>query len=102
MSIAVKKKTMPCTECSEKFSEDDIDHGRFYPSTMTCKSCYQKLQGQSAKVSCFGKITKVKHGKTIVYGYDPKAPECSKECPDRKICRAFVKVRTDEKATEAV
>jgi hypothetical protein len=94
---SVLKKTMPCSECAEKFSEDDVRLGKYFPSTMTCRGCYTQMQNLPHTVSCFGKVNRVKKGKIVGYGYDPAAPECSQECPDRKICKAFVRAYEAEK-----
>lgn len=85
-----KNEVIPCILCGGKFSEEDVKKGAYFVSTMVCKVCYEAMQNQPHSISCFGKLT-VKQGRHTAYGYDSEAPECSGECPDRFICRVFVK-----------
>lgn len=85
-----KNQFLPCILCGDKFSEEDIKAGLYFISTMVCKGCYDGLQSQPHSVSCFGKLS-VRRGRRVDAGYDKEAVECSEECPDRFICRAFVK-----------
>ena len=87
-----KNEIIPCVLCDEKFSEQDVRDGLYFISTMVCKKCYVGMQKQPHSISCFGKLT-VKEGRRKLLGYDSEAAECSGECPDRFVCRAFVKIR---------
>lgn len=85
-----RAEVMPCVLCGAKFSEEDVKKGNYFVSTMVCLECYQGMQKQPHSISCFGKLT-IKNGRTVEFGYDKEAAECSGECPDRFVCRAFVK-----------
>ncbi len=67
-----------CVSCPERFTLEDVEEGKYFPSTGICLSCYRKMFKN--KSSCFGKELL----------YDPHTLACSEECPDRKICRGFV------------
>jgi hypothetical protein len=67
-----------CTQCIERYTVEDVKEGRFFPSTSTCLSCYQKMA--KSKVRCFGKEKM----------FDLKQLACQ-ECPDSRICRTFLR-----------
>lgn len=79
-----KAKVLPCVLCSELFSQVDVKHMRYFPSTMICLGCYKSAARTPHSTWCFGKLT-VKQN----LGYDEKAKACSVLCPDRSICRLF-------------
>ena len=87
--LSQKSPLFECTMCAERYTLADVKNGRYFPSTGICENCY--LQGKHSKfaVWCFGKTNVVKNKKVVRYGYDAKAAACTKECPDRHICRAF-------------
>lgn len=85
------KKLFECVECKETFSALDVRRGKFFVSTLVCEACYWLMKNGPYELSCFGKETVVRGNKTF-YGYDPDARECRRECPDRYICRVFVKL----------
>jgi hypothetical protein len=64
-----------CGVCRGSFFLDDVQQGRYFPSTGVCLVCYQKMA--KSKDTCFGEL------------YDPKAIACQ-ACPDRNVCAIFV------------
>lgn len=70
-----------CVSCSEQYSKEDVKHGLYFPSTSTCLDCYNRMQ--KSKTTCFGKKDK----------YDRMTIACRDECPDRKICKVFIKLK---------
>lgn len=87
---ATSMAVLQCVECFGKYSAEDVKQGLFFATTMVCKECYLARQNQPHSLSCFGKTTLAKNGRIVGLGYDISAPECSGECPDRFICRAFL------------
>ena len=83
-------RLLECGECRERYSLQDVEQARYFPSTGVCLLCYQRLQARPHQVCCFGKKTLKLPGKPVKYGWDSQAVECRFECPDRNICRAFV------------
>lgn len=75
-------KTLQCTLCEEKFSEQDIKKLVFFPSTMICSKCYD--EAEKDKDVCFAKQ------------YSRHSLVCKKICPDRKICKLFVRLQHAE------
>jgi hypothetical protein len=86
------KPTMPCVLCGKRYSELDVHEGTFFVSTMICRKCYLGQQRLPHKLSCFGKRNKQRDGVVVAYGYDRSSPECGGECPDRRICQAFIQL----------
>lgn len=66
-----------CVVCSNRYTLDDVQEGNFIPSTSVCLTCYQVLYKN--KSSCFGSDL-----------YNASELVCQ-ECPDKRICRGFVK-----------
>ena len=67
-----------CTLCPERYTEDDVKQGRYFPSTGVCVVCYKRMH--KSKLRCFGK-EKMYDSNTII---------CGTICPDSVICRAFI------------
>jgi len=65
-----------CSQCPERYTLDDIKHGRYFPSTGVCLACYIKMN----KSSCFGKKKY----------YNPSLPSCGIECKDSTICKTAI------------
>lgn len=70
-----------CVMCSGRFTVEDVESGRYFPSTGGCFECYKTLAKN--KRLCFGKEKL----------YDTSTLACRVECPDKRICRTFVKYR---------
>ena len=66
-----------CIHCTKRYLLEDVEEGRFFPSTSSCLTCYKKMY-KNAKL-CFG--DKEKH--------NMKTLPCQ-ECPDNRICRTMV------------
>lgn len=79
-------RCLECTECEGQFSVAAIRDGRFFISSMTCWVCHRRMQEAPAEVSCFGKARGNGHE-----GYSEADAECRLHCPDRVVCRKFVK-----------
>lgn len=77
-----------CLLCPAKYSLRDAEKGRYFIETRVCLKCYRKGQVADRKVWCFGKKQK-KNRK----GYSVKNIVCSAICPDRNICKQFVKLK---------
>lgn len=75
-----------CTQCTGKFTVEDISAGIFFISTSTCFNCYKKMY--KSKVKCFGKKDM----------YNSSNITCQ-ECPDERICRVYVKHKNEFKNT---
>lgn len=80
------KKLIPCTLCQERFSLRDVREGRFVAETLICRGCYEKRQKAGFAETCFGK-----EGGQGWEGYNERALECRGLCPDRNVCRKFVR-----------
>ena len=89
MHLASNIKFIECLRCFERYSLQDIADGRYWIGTFICTSCYAKMQAKPHDQSCFGKVTAVEDGCKLL-GYDPQAEECSKWCPDRRLCADVV------------
>ena len=82
------KPVLGCLLCKHRFSRQDIADGLYWPQTYICSSCYARLQQAPLDVSCFGKWTEVDAYTGHQHlGYDAKALECRKVCPDREVCK---------------
>lgn len=81
-----KLRCLECVECEGEFTVGAIREGRFFVSTMTCATCHGKMQQASPSESCFGKAKRPDRE-----GYSKADVECRLHCPDRKVCRKFVK-----------
>ena len=81
--------SLKCRLCSDGYSLIDAEDGYFFVSTKICLACYQK--GLESKSWCFAKPTVWRDSAVILYGFNPAAQECAKNCPDRHICRLFLK-----------
>jgi len=68
-----------CSQCTNKFTLDDVKAGNYFPSTGVCAGCYGKTAKNKSR--CFGKKKK----------YDPSSIACGIECQDEKICKAFIR-----------
>jgi hypothetical protein len=64
-----------CVVCRGSFVLDDVQKGRYFPSSGVCLVCYQSMS--KSKDTCFGKL------------YDKKSIVCQ-SCPDRNVCTIFV------------
>lgn len=84
-------KVLRCLTCAGQFSWSDVEEGRYFASTGICLGCYQQMRSTPGRVSCFGKHSKIVKGKPVYYGWEAGAVECKSECPDRAICKLFVK-----------
>lgn len=71
-----------CSQCPKMFSVEDVKNGDYFPSTGICAECYKKMA--KTKLRCFGKKKM----------YDPKSLACGLICEDEKICKAFIRYRT--------
>jgi len=79
-----------CVDCPERFALSDVENGKYFPSTGMCISCYRKrFKNRSL---CFGKKSM----------YDPNTIACGEECPDRRICKGFVKHRKEFTKTKEI
>ena len=83
-------KLLECVRCKERHSALDIAEGRYQLETLTCSRCYKEMQAMPHERSCFGKPTFILISGRRLYGYNPKAEECSSLCKDKKICRKLV------------
>lgn len=72
-------RVLECSECEGQFSLIAIRQGRFFPESMTCRTCYRKLQTAPVEKSCFGKIKTTEHE-----GFSTDDPECRLHCIDRR------------------
>ncbi len=89
-------KPFRCVVCKERFTEDDATKYTFFRATKVCFACYEAGQKMGHRDWCFGKRDKKnKAGVIIRWGRDPEREECKVECPDRRICAAFLFVRKD-------
>lgn len=68
-----------CIRCTVKYTLKDVERGGYFPSSGICLACYQVMEKD--KNSCFG-------DKRV---FDPNTLACGQECPDRRICRGFIK-----------
>ena len=73
-------KVFQCLKCRVKFSESSFEELKFFPSTGICKACYEEAKEDSSV--CFGKSE----------AYNSKTVLCRSICPDRKVCRLFIRV----------
>jgi len=73
-------KLFQCTECEERFTEENIKELKFFPSTMICSKCYH--EAEKDKTVCFSKVEE----------YNKRSIVCNKICPDRRICRLYIKL----------
>jgi len=78
--MSATSKVFRCVVCNNRFSEKDFEELRFYPSTGVCHFCYKDAQKDSE--TCFGKKK----------FWSEKAVVCQKICPDRRICRLFIRL----------
>jgi len=69
-----------CQRCERRFTEEDFGKLRFFPSTGICRVCYIEAMGDGSV--CFGKREYLDVEKTA----------CKRVCPDRFVCRLFVKL----------
>jgi hypothetical protein len=78
--------SLECLLCKERYSREDVLDGTYQLSTLVCSPCYGKMQRKPHEQSCFGKPSMVVNRRIAKHGYSAEAPECSKLCPDRKVC----------------
>jgi len=90
MHAVADKKLLWCLLCSQKFSVEDVQAGKYVIETGICMGCYKDLQ--KSITTCFGKTTTGKR-----WGYDEETVECSRFCPDKEVCRSFVKAESIQK-----
>ena len=76
-------KLFQCTLCEERFTYQDVKALKFFPSTCICNSCYK--EAQKDKEVCFAKA------------FDRHNLACTKICPDRKICKLFIRLKRYER-----
>ncbi len=88
-------KGLECLLCFVRYSFNDVLEGLYQLETMVCSKCYALMQAGPYRISCFGKPTIIFQNGKRLYGYNPKAEECSHLCPDRNICRRIVYEETD-------
>ena len=69
-----------CQRCERRFTEEDFGKLRFFPSTGICRACYIEAMGDGSV--CFGKCDY----------FNPQATVCKRVCPDRFVCRFFIKL----------
>ena len=86
------KSRLECLLCFKRYTAKQINEGLYSLDTFICLACYVKMQRAPAQVRCFGKptiihIDKTGQAKQRQQGYNPKAIECRKVCPDRRVCR---------------
>lgn len=91
------KKIVECVKCFERYSEEELRNGQYWLETMVCHNCYVEMQQKPYTHSCFGKETR---GNKL--GYDPTAVECSRLCPDRKVCVKFIEILRERNGREKV
>lgn len=89
-------RCLECTRCEGQFSIAAIREGRFFVSSMTCWVCHREMQAAPSTISCFGKAKQ--NGQE---GYSKADPECRLHCPDRAVCRKFVKEPNKMKFADA-
>jgi len=70
-----------CVTCIETFSKDDVKQGLYFPSISRCLNCLTKAKKDPK--TCFGKREK----------YNPATIACGEECPERKVCKVFIKLK---------
>ena len=96
---APKKKPyssiLECLLCRERFARKDLEDGTYRLETMVCSFCYARMQSAPYAQSCFGKatvkiLTEEDLERTVEYGYNPVAEECSFHCPDSVVCRLVI------------
>lgn len=88
-----KRATEPaleCLLCEQRFSRQEIERGEYRLETMICSYCYARMQRAPYERCCFGKPTLIQLDGKRLYGYNPKAEECERICPDRVVCRLIV------------
>ncbi len=91
-------KPFRCVVCKERFTEDDANKYNFFRVTKVCLGCYELGQKMDHREWCFGKRDKKNdEGTTVRWGHDRERIECKAECPDRKVCAAFLFVRKNGK-----
>lgn len=73
-------KLFQCIICETKFSEQDYKDLKFFPSTCICRKCYD--EAEKDKTVCFAKKEQ----------YDRHSLACRKVCPDRKICKLYIRL----------
>lgn len=83
-------KVLECLLCENKYSKEDIEKGNFQIATLICSFCYARMQNMPYEKSCFGKPSLIALNGKKYFGYNPKAEECSRLCPDRSVCRRIV------------
>lgn len=83
MGALESKALLWCLLCSDRFSSDDVDEGRYFAQTGICTKCYTRMK--KSDDTCFGK----ENGDGR-YGFDESTEECGEFCPDREVCRLFV------------
>jgi hypothetical protein len=76
---------LECLLCTEKYSLEDAQKGRYFLATRICRSCYVKGQNEDAKNWCFGKLPSGSKP-----GFSVKQIQCTEICPDREICSYFI------------
>lgn|ERR1700761_197182 len=81
-----------CLLCKNKFNTEDVEKKRFYVGTCICRACYTQAQKTPAKIWCFGKLQK---GNSP--GYNEENVGCRLLCPDRKVCKVFIRKLNKEK-----
>lgn len=69
-----------CGQCEKRFCLDDADKLRFFPSTGICRKCYLDAMGDGSV--CFAKKEY----------FDSTAVVCKRVCPDRHVCRLFIRL----------
>lgn len=84
-------KVLRCVLCPATYSVEDVEKGLYFPSTGICYACYKRGQHAPYYEWCFGKPDVTSGVGIARYGYNENVPECSSECPDRHICKVFVK-----------
>jgi hypothetical protein len=71
---------LECLLCKEKYDLLDVKKLRYFLDTRICGVCYRQGQKAPITVWCFGKPK----------AFSLKKVECSKLCPDRRICKLVI------------
>lgn len=77
-------KVLECVSCGDRYSSEHVELEKYYPSTGICRKCYQKGLKISDEIWCFGGYNAIEYR------------ECRIECPDRKVCKEFSKIKIEE------
>ena len=94
-NVSVQRHKTPqleCLLCQRRYSFAEIKAGNYFLETMICAYCYRERQRAPRASSCFGKPGRIRPRQ---YGYNPRALECSRLCPDREVCGMLLTGKRD-------